>query len=192
MSEKLPGEAVDLFKYNIDVQMERGVSLRTRTFTVTGAVDTEMFHRIDSCLNIFENESKKTITMRLCSEGGEIHAALAIIGRIKASPCKIKIEAYGKIMSAAVAIFACADVRVASKYTSFMWHQMSLELSEANLKQVRAELEQSERDDALFNKILEEHSASSATQWQNLVKQGQDAYLTAEQCLELGLVDKII
>lgn len=192
MSEKLPDTAIDLFKYNLDVQMERGIALRTRTFTLTGEVDMDMFHRVDGCLNIFESESGASITIRLCSPGGDVYAALAIIGRIKKSPCKIKIEAYGQIMSAATAIFAVGDVRIASSYTSFMFHQSSVTLSESKLRDVRQEIEQAVYEDERFNSILAEHTKMPESYWQNLIKQGQNVYLTADQCRELGLVDKII
>lgn len=192
MSEKIPDLAIELFKYNIDVQLERGVSLPNRTFTLTGEVNLDMFHRVDGCLNIFEGENNKAITIRLCSEGGEIYSALAIIGRIKSSPCKIRVEAYGQIMSAATAIFAVGDVRIASKYTSFMFHQTSMTLPETKLRDIRTELEQSERDDQLFNAILAEHSRQGVEFWKNLIKPGQNTYLSAEQCLQLGLVDKVI
>ncbi len=191
MSEKLPDLAVDLMKYNIEVQMERGVSLQKRIFTLTGDVTMEMFHRVEACLNIFEGEGKKTVTIKLCSAGGDIYAALAIIARIKSSPCKIRIEAFGQIMSAATAIFAVADERISSKYTSFMFHQTSVELPELNLNDIRNELEQTNKDDALFSEILAEHSARDFKFWNGLILTGKNTYMTAEQCFECGLVDKI-
>lgn len=192
MSEKLPETAIDLFKYKIDVQMERGISLRRRTFTLTGEVNQDMFHRVDGCLNIFEEENNRTITIKLCSEGGEIYAALAIIGRIKASPCKIRIEAYGQIMSAATAIFAVGDERIASKYTSFMFHQTSIVMAESKLRDLKHEIVQAERDDQQFNLILEEHTTQDVNFWKLLIGNGQNIYLTADRCFELGLVDKVI
>lgn len=194
MSDKLPDLAIDLLKYNIDVQMERGVSLRNRMFTLTGEVNLDMFHRTEACLNIFESENNKTITIKLCSEGGDIYAALAIVGRIKASPCNIRIEAYGQIMSAATAIFACGDVRVASRYTTFMFHQCAISLPDQSTKRrdVRDELLQSEHEDELFSHILAEHSSEDVNYWQELVESAQNMYMTAEQCKALGVVDKII
>lgn len=192
MSEKLPDLAVDLLKYNIDVQMERGVSLQKRIFTLTGEVNMDMFHRAEACLNIFESSGKKTVTIKLCSGGGDIYAALAIVARIKSSPCKIRIEAFGQIMSAATAIFAVGDERISSKYTSFMFHQTSVALPELTLRDIRNELEQTDRDDALFSEILAEHSTHNFDFWNGLIVTGKNTYMTAEQCFECGLVDKII
>ena len=191
MSEKLPDLAVDLLKYNIEVQLERGVSLQNRIFTLMGEVNMDMFHRTEACLNIFENSGKKTVTIKLCSGGGDIYAALAIVARIKSSPCKIRIEAFGQIMSAATAIFAVGDERISSKYTSFMFHQTSVALPELTLRDIRNELEQTEKDDAVFSEILAEHSKCDFNFWNGLICNGKNTYMTAQQCFECGLVDKI-
>ena len=192
MSDKIPDMAIDLFKYNIDVQMERGVSLKNRTFTLTGEVNLDMFHRAEACLSIFESEApEELITIKLCSEGGEIYSALAIIGRIKSSPCRVRIEAYGQVMSAATAIFAVADERVASEYTVFMFHQASVELPELKTRDIRTELKQSEFEDKLFSEILEKYSKRDAKYWHKMIESGRSAYLSAQECLELGLVDEI-
>lgn len=192
MSEKIPDQAIDLFKYELDTQMDRGVSIKSRSFTLTGEVDLNMFHRVDGCLNIFEGQGEEPITIKLCSEGGEIYSALAIIGRIKSSPCKIIIVALGQIMSAATAIFAAADKRISSKYTSFMFHQISIELQDKKLSEVKYELDQSEREDAVFSNILAEETSRDFKYWHDLIASGKNVYLTAAECKEAGLVDKII
>lgn len=192
MSEKLPDMAVDLFKYNIDIQMERGISIKNRTFTLTGEVNLDMFHRTESCMTIFESESAEDlITIKLCSEGGEIYSALAIIGRIKASPCQVRIEAFGQVMSAATAIFAVADERVANQYCVFMFHQASVELPELKTRDIRTELKQSELEDRLFSEILAKHSKEDVKFWNKMIESGRSAYLTAQQCVELGLADEL-
>lgn len=191
MSEKIPDMAIDLFKYHIDLQMERGLCLRTRVFTLTGEVNLDMFHRVEACLNIFEQEPE-AITIRLCSQGGEIYSALAIIGRIKASPNHIRIEAYGQIMSAATAIFASADERISDEWTSFMFHQTSITVPDSKLRDAKAEIAQSERDDEVFNDILARYTQMDSKYWHKLIQSGRNVYFTAAQCAQLGLVDKII
>lgn len=192
MSEKVPDQAIDLFKYELDTLMDRGVNLKKRSFTLTGPVNLDMFHRVDGCLNIFEGQDDDPITITLCSEGGEIYPALAIVGRIKASPCKITIVAMGQIMSAATIIFASGDKRIASRYTSFMFHQIEASLPESNLTDTRNELEQAERENDLFCKILEEETKADFKYWNDLVSSGRNAYMSAQQCKDVGLVDKII
>lgn len=192
MSEKLPDQAIDLYKYKVDVQMDRGINLEKRTFTLTGVVNLDMFHRVDGCLSIFESQDDEAVTITLCSEGGEIYPALAIIGRIKASKCKITIVAMGQIMSAATMIFAAADKRIASKYTSFMFHQVQAGLPEASVSSVRDELVEAENQTTQMCAILAEGSKNPYTYWQALIAGGRNVYRTAAECKEMGLVDKII
>jgi len=187
-------EAIDLLKYRIDSLAERGVNIAGRSFTVTGEVSIEMFQRVDAWLTFFETDNaEESITIKLCSEGGHIYPALAIIGRIKASPCHIKIEAYGQIMSAATAIFAVADERVASEYTMFMFHMASVTLPD-NLKtrDVRIELKQVEREDLIFSDIIGKHTTTKASVWQKMIQSGRNVYLSSEECMKLGLIDSII
>lgn len=193
MSEKLPDMAIDLFKFNLEVLVDRGINLKKRSFTLSGEVNADMFHRTEACLSIFESENEEeAITIKLCSEGGEVYSALAIIGRIKASPCRIIIEAYGQIMSAATAIFAVADERISSEYTSFMFHQTAVALPEhLKIRDIEVELVQSKYEDEVFNNILEKHTKMDAAYWNKLIKSAKNIYLTAAECMELGLVDKI-
>lgn len=192
MSEKLPDQAIDLFKYKLDTQMERGINLEKRSFTVTGVVDKDMFHRVDGCLSIFEGQGDEPITITLCSEGGEVYSALAIIGRIKSSPCKITIIAMGQIMSAATIIFASADKRIASRYTSFMFHQVQAGIPEGSTSYVKDELVEAERQTEIMCDVLAEGSKFTSENWEQLISGGRNVYRTAAQCKELGLVHKII
>ena len=55
-----------------------------------------------------------------------------------------------------------------------------------------SELRQADADDAIFSEIMADHSKQDFEFWKNMKLKGHDVYMTAEQCAELGLVDKII
>jgi len=182
---------IELYKFELDTLLQHNLSLSDRSFSIFGDVSEAMLIRIDACLSFLEARGDEPVTIKLCSGGGEIYPAHAIIGRLQRSKCKIIIEAYGQIMSAATSIFCAADVRRSSKYTTFMFHQTKLALPELITRDLNNEIEQNNKEEHLYLEILAEHTGKSIAFWNKLIKSGKNVYLTAEQCKKFGLVDEV-
>ena len=90
---------------------DQAINFKDRVITIDSDIDGELFAWIDAALTELESHSRKAITVRIRSEGGDVYKALAIIGRLKKSKCQIVTEGYGCIMSAATMILACGDIR---------------------------------------------------------------------------------
>lgn len=171
-------------------QLEGGVDLKNRRIRLTGPIEEGDFDYIDATLTMLENESNRGITLRINSPGGDVYEALAIVGRLSSSKCKITTEVYGHCMSASVLILASGDKRRMSSYSWLMHHKSSYGLQGSHDMIVK-EVNQMKREEKVWAKWMEELTAKKAEYWEKSAEH-KNLYLTAEQCLEFGVIDEII
>lgn len=75
----------------------------------------------------FSEERPKQLTMLICSQGGDVHAAFALIDIMRGSTIPISTVAIGGIASAGTFIFMAGEpgYRILTPNTSIMSHQFS-------------------------------------------------------------------
>lgn len=167
-----------------------GVDLVNRVIVLDDSIECPIFTFVDAALSEFERSSKKRITIKINSCGGSVYDALAVVGRIKRSSCDIVIEVYGAAMSAATLIAACGDIRRMSRYAFIMHHSSSYSISGRHTE-VTAAVAQAEREERLWAKWMESFTNESESYWYETGKH-VDSYFTAQEALELGIIDEII
>lgn len=180
----------DEFMTNHNILFDKGLDLKSRKIRITGEINEHSFDHFDSCLTELENISSEPIRVIISSPGGNPYSALSIVGRLRTSKCQIITEGYGHIMSAAVMILACGDERSISKYAWFMAHKASYSL-EGPHDTIMSEVKSMEQQEIVWAQWMSEFSSKTSEFWLSAVKQ-KNFYITAEQCLEYGIVDKII
>ncbi len=182
--------AVHLFEVQTEIALKHGIDLPGRSIQLVGEIDEEMFMLIDAALTILEHQSKAKITIKINSPGGSIYDALAIVGRMQKSNCKIITEGYGCIMSAAGLILAAGNKRSMSKYAWYMFHEASwgADGTHTQIKHVAAQIE---REEEMWSKAMESFTSASAEFWSREGKSGKDLYLDAGQCMELSIIDEV-
>ena len=172
--------------------LDEGVNIEERVILITGEIGEDTcFEHIDAAVTALERENKQPITVRICSAGGGVYEASAIIGRLTASICDIITEGYGCVMSAAVLILACGDSRRVSKYATVMHHESASSYYHTKTTSLKEELEQMELEELQRSEWLAEFSKLSAEEWRDMSKK-RDFYMNADEVLEAGLVDEII
>lgn len=169
---------------------EWGVDFKNRIITIDDEIDSNTFSKLDSALTEMENESRKAVTVKINSPGGSVYDALAIVGRLRNSPCRIITEGYGCIMSAATLILACGDKRRVSSLSWFMHHEAYYGV-EGRHKQVVNEVKQREREEAQWAKAMARFTKKDVKFW---AKKGIhiDAYFEASELKDLGVVDEVM
>jgi len=196
MSEKkdieIQKQTLELTKEQVYYErlLEDGIDLKNRTIRFTGEIESGSFDFVDAALTMLENDNSKAITIKINCPGGEVYESLAIIGRLKASKCRIITEAYGHCMSAAVLILACGDKRRMSHYSWLMHHKASYGLMGDHDRIVK-EVEQMKREEKVWATWMEELTDKDAKYWEKSCEH-KNLYLSAEQCFELGVIDEII
>lgn len=168
---------------------EWGLNSDKREIQLTGDIEPPMFDFLDAALTELEKESRKRVTIKINSHGGDVYEALAIVGRIRKSSCLIVTEGYGAIMSAATLVLACGDQRRLSRYSWYMWHEASYYV-EGRHSSNKAMIIQAEREEKQWAKAMEAFSNKSADFW---LKKGRhvDAYFTPEELLKMNVIDEV-
>lgn len=183
--------AIQLLDLQARTAFDHGVDLVGRSIQLVGVIDEEMFRLVDTALNLLERDSKATVTFKINSQGGSVYDAMAIIGRMRSSKCKIVTEGYGSVMSAATLILAAGDKRRISELSWVMWHESSYDVGGTHT-QVKHFSQQVDREDKMWVQMMAKLTLATADFWQNKGQSGKDFYLNAKECLELGIVDEII
>jgi ATP-dependent Clp protease protease subunit len=177
---------------HLETLFERGVNFKDRIITIKTEIDSDEFGRIDAALSEMESEGRKTITVRINSPGGSVYDALAIVGRLRASKCKIVTEGYGHVMSAATLILACGDERKISKYAWYMTHEASYEIEGSkSLKDHKNMVIQTEKEEKKWAEWMAEFTNRDAEFWRK-IQADKDAYLSPNELLEMGVIDEVM
>jgi ATP-dependent Clp protease, protease subunit len=158
-----------------------------------GEIDEE---NISECVKwiLYENlESKdKVLTLYINSTGGNLYEAFALIDVMKNSHHPIRTIALGSTMSAAFLIFASGTrgERYAAKNTSFMCHQFSESMSD-KYHDLKATMKENDICNEKMVNILREATSLAPSVIKKKLLPPSDVYLTAQECVELGIADHL-
>tara|TARA_R110000851_G_scaffold297731_1_gene453044 strand:- start:1340 stop:1978 length:639 start_codon:yes stop_codon:yes gene_type:complete len=140
------------------------------------------------------NSKLKTITLLLNSGGGDVVETLGLIDYIRnlrdSEDIKVNIVCRGMAMSAAAMLLSAGTgVRVASKHSKIMVHQLS-SFAGGKLGDLKSNAKFAEQLEDDCNLIMEQCTNKDKSWWKDT--QQNDYFLSAQQALELGILDKII
>ena len=164
-------------------------------------VEFSMANQFIKNLRLLSNMTDDPILIHLKSCGGDWTEGLAIYQAIKACRNKITMLNYMSARSMSSIIFCAADHRVMLPYSDFMIHTGTMTFSGTGT-QVDTEYEQKKRADNIMYEIYLQHlrkaekfegwSDKKISNWlTKVMKDKEEVYFTAEECLELNWADAI-
>lgn len=176
------------------LQLEYAINVEKRLVYLEQQIDlttpTILFERINAVATL-SKDSTTPITMIVNNYGGSVHGMFGLYDLINSLPMKLNTIGTGAVMSAAVLMLACGTgTRRLTANTSVMVHQISTWL-QGNAIDINTETSHvNQLQDRLYG-LLEKHSNKDAKFWKKSCK-STNLYLTAEKCVEYGLVDEIL
>ena len=184
----MPG--MDETKQTLFKQLEWGINLGTNTMYLTYEIDTDQLYAVMTRFDNFITYNKdKDINLVLSSYGGDVYAMLGTIDYFKTLPVKVNTHCVGACMSAAAVILACGTgKRTMSENSTVMVHEGSA-FEAGKTSDVLKGADHLKKLQSNINRILGEVTKKDQKFWEEVSK--QDTYLTAEECLEYGIVDEI-
>jgi len=140
------------------------------------------------------NKDLKSVTILLNSPGGDVVETLALIDYIRTikdnEGITTNIVCRGSAMSAAALLLSCGTgLRAASKHSKVMVHQLST-MNFGKLEDVKSNAKFAEQLEDDCNTLMAEVTKKDKEFWKE--NQRTDYFLSAEEALELGIIDKII
>lgn len=189
-NNKLSDSLIEAQRLHLEFSFFERVNFKDRQICLSEDIETESFVFINASLTELESINNEPITIIINSYGGSYYEALAIVGRIRKSPCKIITEGYGKMMSAGFLILSAGHQRRASRYSWGMFHNLSTSQPhmpahyiEADVRHLMVEVDQ-------MCDMLGRFTKKPKRFWNNLTKK-PDTYLSPEQLLQCGVVDEL-
>lgn len=177
---------------DFDILMEYGVDLRKRTLDLKGDVDQAIIHSRLKLLK-FLDKTQGEITIYLDSVGGDVNLGLAAHDVIKNCDNPVEIVVEGVAMSMGSIILQAADRRIITKNSRIMIHRGDVCL-EGNLNDVKKDLEETLVLDRMcvdiyYERITDKNPDFKRAKLEKMMDSNH--YISAEEALELGLVDDI-
>ena len=172
-------------------QMEWGLNLKTNTMYLTYEIDSDQLYSVMTRFdNFIQYNEGKDINLVISSYGGDVYSMLGTIDYFKTLPVKVNTHCVGACMSAAAVILACGTgERTMTENSTVMVHEGSA-FEHGKTSDVLKGADHLKKLQKNINRILSEVTNKDIRFWDRVSK--QDTYLTSEECLEYGIVDKII
>ena len=164
-------------------------------YVFMGEVSTESIQPVIEWI-LYENfvvkKRKKELLLMICSEGGDMSAAFALIDVIHSSTIPIKTVGLGQVASAGLMIFLTGSPgrRVLTPNTSILSHQFSWG-SEGKSHELFATVKEFELTQQRMIAHYRQCTGLSDDEIRKSLLPPHDVYLTAQEALELRVCDAI-
>ena len=165
-----------------------------RTHMIVGEIDE--FTSQEACeflIKSYFEDPKAPVTLIVNSQGGSVDHGFAIIDLMDTLPFPVRTIALGQIMSMGFLIFTSGTKgeRYMAPNGSFMSHQFSNFLMGKDFEvEATMKLQKMTRE-AIVNHLIK-CTGLTKKKIQDSLLPAHDVYLTASECLELGVGDKFI
>jgi ATP-dependent Clp protease, protease subunit len=170
---------------------ENNVNFRERVIYLNSDIEESSLELFQKAMDELEKNSDIPIRIEISSYGGNVYDMLGMVDRIQSSPCHVITRGFGKIMSAATFILAAGDERIMGSNSWVMIHETS-DWIRGSLSEMKNELKHIETLENQMN-LLYERLSKGKTKAKTFEKLcARDCYLTAEETLKLGLIDRIL
>jgi ATP-dependent Clp protease protease subunit len=142
--------------------------------------------------NYVKKKKLKELLLMICSEGGDLSVAFALIDVMRSSKIPIKTVGLGQIASCGLLIFLSghAGRRVLTPNTSVMSHQFSWG-SEGKAHELFATMKEFDLVQQRMVNLYQSTTGLDETTIRTILLPPQDVYLSAEEALRYGICDHI-
>lgn len=164
-------------------------------YVFMGDVDHESIRPIVEWIlheNFVSKKRRKELLLMICSEGGEVSGAFALIDVMRSSAIPIKTVGLGTIASAGLMIFLAGSTgrRVLTPNTSILSHQFSWG-SDGKAHELFATMKEFELTQKRMVRLYEECTGLSPEEIRTNLLPPHDVWLSAEEALALGVCDNV-
>ncbi len=166
--------------------------LKERIIFIGGAIDADVANLIIAQLIFLENDdSKKDITIYINSPGGSVSAGMAIIDTMHFVKPSISTVCIGMAASMGAMILSCGEKgkRFILPNAEVMIHQ-PLGGTEGQASDIAIHAEHILKTKATLYKMLAKNTGKTLAQIEK--DADRDYYMSSEEALKYGIVDKII
>ena len=164
-------------------------------YLLMGEIDSETVKPVIEWIlqsNFVVKRKKKELVLMICSEGGDMGSAFALIDVMMSSTIPIKTVGLGQVASAGLLIFIAGAKgrRILTPNTSILSHQFAWE-SDGKAHELFARVKEFDLTQA---RMIEHYKKCTGMTEDDIIKNllpPQDVWLSAEEALKLNLTDSV-
>jgi ATP-dependent Clp protease, protease subunit len=134
---------------------------------------------------------REPIKLYINTNGGTVYDGFGLVGVIENSKTPIHTIVLGKAMSFGLPILLAGHKRYAYKYSTIMFHEVIHSIND-KLTGLTNIIEEDNRLQKLMEQMILEKTNITQEKMDSIKKQKKDWYISAEEALELGVVNEII
>lgn len=164
-------------------------------YVFMGEVDTDSIKPVIEWIlheNYVTKKRRKELLLMVCSEGGDMSAAFALIDVMRSSQLPIKTVGLGCVASAGLLIFLAGEPgrRVLTPYTSILSHQFSWG-SDGKAHELFATMKEFTLTQKRMLQHYQQTTGLSEEEIKTALLPPHDVWLSAEEALALNICDAI-
>ncbi len=160
-----------------------------RDIYLTGPIDVSVAVDTAKQITDLNAASHDPITLIISSPGGSVYAGLIIYDAMLLSPAPVKTICAGLCASMAAALLSSGKGRSAYPNATVMIHGVSLSQLSGKVPELQNQISEAARLELTLDRILSVNTGKSIDEIRALTS--YDHYLTSNEALKLGLIDKI-
>ena len=164
-----------------------------RLVVLHGEVNEHSISNVIVQLLHLANQNHRPIHLVISTYGGSVDEMFSLYDTSKFLPCPVHTIALGKVMSAGVLLLASGvkGKRMIGSSARIMIHPISGGVL-GNVFEAMNEMKEFERLQTLMVSALINETQMKKEEIDKLMKAGHDFFLTPQQAVKVGIVDKII
>lgn len=164
-------------------------------YVLMGDIDSESVRPVIEWIlheNFVTKKKRKELLLMVCSPGGAVHDAFALIDVMKSSIIPIKTVGLGMIASSGLLIFLAGTIgrRVLTPNTSILSHQFSW-YNEGKVHELFATMKEYELTQVRMVAHYQQCTGLSEEDIRKHLLPAHDVWLTADDALRLNICDNI-
>ena len=187
----MAGKPIKQYESFYMAEMEWGVNSSTNTTYMNYEFDIDsLYSTIVRCDYLLRTNVDKDINLNIASYGGDVYAMLGLVDYMRGLPVKVNTHCVGTCMSAASVVLASGTgKRTMTKHATVMVHEGSA-FEAGKTTDVMKGVDHLKELQKEINKLMSEVTNKDARFWE--LTQRNDTYLSAEECVNYGIVDEIV
>ena len=154
----------------------------------------ELYEELNDSIDTYNSNSsldREPIQLYISSRGGDIEEATAYIDYIQTMNTPVHAIAIGKTMSAGALMLLASDRRFATQNVNILIHQLKTGMF-GTYQDLEEEMIEIRRINDLVNELILTYTKVDEEMLNDIQIFKYDYYMTAEEALELGIIDEII
>lgn len=137
------------------------------------------------------NYKPQPIQIYINSGGGSVTDGFAIISAMEMSETPIITYGMGLVASMALAIFVAGDIRIASRFTRFMYHSISYGMM-GHIKDHEDMREEADVLQRMYNSLMYDKTNMDEKQLSSIREMKKNYFFGAVKATKLGIADDVI